>query len=158
MADFSFSNLPTESDIALDLLIGVIGLFPGLAIAFWVVEISRTRTLASFMLASGVSVILLGYSFMVMDDHKWAILMSILLCGSMEGCFAMLNMTAVESYPTLLRASGLGTAQIFDHIAGAFSPVLFSALNATKETRPWVFALYAFSYVIATVRAQGARR
>lgn len=120
-------------------------------------EISRIRTLASFLLSAGLSVVLLGYAFLLKRDHIWALLMSIILRGSMEGCFAVLNTTAVESYPTLLRASGLGTAQIFDHIAGAFSPVLFSTLNSSEKTQPWVFALYAFSYVIAILPTLGLK-
>jgi MFS family permease len=147
----------SEADIALDLLIGVVGLIPGLAIAFVAVEYSRTKTLASFLFAAAVSVLCLGYAFLVLHSQAWALFFSIVLRGAMEGCFAVLNTTAVESYPTLLRASGLGTAQIFDHVAGAFSPVLFSALNGSQSTRPWVFGIYALAYGFATIPTLGLK-
>jgi len=143
----------TERDIALDLLIGVIGLIPGLAIAFFAIEKSRKKTLAAFLLAAGVAVACLGWSFLVLKSQRWSLFFSIVLRGAMEGCFAVLNTTAVESYPTLLRASGLGTAQIFDHIAGSLSPVVFSALDSRPSTQPLVFGLYAVSYIVATLPA-----
>lgn len=143
----------TERDIALDLLIGVIGLIPGLAIAFIAIEKSRTRTLAAFLFAAGVAVACLGWSFLVLESQRWSLFFSIVLRGAMEGCFAVLNTTAVESYPTLLRASGLGTAQIFDHIAGSLSPLVFSALDSSPTTQPLVFGLYAVSYIVATLPA-----
>ena len=143
----------TEREIALDLLIGVVGLIPGLAIAFYAVEWSRTRTLALFFVAAGVSVLLLGYAFLVNRSQKWALLMSMILRGCMEGCFALANTTAVESYPTLLRATGLGTAQIFDHIAGSISPLIFGFLDASPATRPYLFVLYALAYFVATIPA-----
>ncbi len=75
--------------------------------------------------AAGLTVLFLGGAFVKMNSQMWAIVFSIVLRGAMEGCFAILNTTAVESYPTVLRASGLGTAQIFDHLAGSISPVIF---------------------------------
>lgn len=138
----------TERDIALDLLIGVLGLIPGLAVAYVAVEKSRTRSLASFFLAAGLSVLSLGAAFVKINSQVWAIVFSIVLRGTMEGCFAILNTTAVESYPTVLRASGLGTAQIFDHLAGSISPVIFSLLNGNQATHTWVFFIYAGAYIV----------
>lgn len=71
----------------------------------------------------------------------------------MEGCFALTVTASVESYPTKLRASGLGTAQIFDHIAGSLSPVIFSTLNGYGPTRSIVYWLYAAIYIAAAVPA-----
>jgi len=147
----------SEHDIALDLLIGVVGLIPGLAIAYVAVERSRTKTLAAFLMGAGVSVLCLGGAFLRLHNHAWALFVSIVLRGAMEGCFAILNTTAVESYPTVLRATGLGTAQIFDHIAGSLSPLVFSALNGNESTRPWVFYVYAVSYMLATIPALGLK-
>lgn len=138
----------TEREIALDLLIGVLGLIPGLAIAYVAVEKSRKCSLAGFFLAAGLSVLLLGTAFLKLNSQVWAIVFSILLRGAMEGCFAILNTTAVESYPTVLRASGLGTAQIFDHLAGSISPVIFSLLNGNQLTRSWAFFFYAAAYIV----------
>jgi len=138
----------TERDIALDLLIGVLGLVPGLVVAYVAVEKSRKCSLACFFLAAGLAVLLLGAAFLKLDSQVWAIVCSIILRGAMEGCFAILNTTAVESYPTVLRASGLGTAQIFDHLAGSISPVIFSLLNGNPKTKSWVFFFYAGAYVL----------
>lgn len=143
----------TERDIALDLLIGVLGLLPGLAIAYVAVERSRKCSLASFFLAAGLSVLLLGLAFLQLDSHVWAIVFSIVLRGAMEGCFAILNTTTVESYPTVLRASGLGMAQIFDHLAGSISPVVFSLLNGHPLTRSWAFFFYAGAYILGMLPA-----
>lgn len=143
----------TEKAIALDLLLGVIGLVPGLMIAYVAVEYSRTKMLGAFFLASGLSVLMLGATLLRWKAHIGALIMSAILRGSMEGCFALLNTAAVESYPTTLRATGLGTAQIFDHIAGSFSPVVFSALNGTPSTQPLVFFVYAMAYILAIVPA-----
>jgi len=143
----------TEKAIALDLLLGVVGLIPGLMIAYVAVEYSRTKMLGAFFLASGLSVLMLGATLLRWKAHIGALIMSAILRGSMEGCFALLNTAAVESYPTTLRATGLGTAQIFDHIAGSFSPVVFSALNGTPSTQPLVFFVYAMAYVLAIVPA-----
>ena len=143
----------SERDIALYLLIGVVGLIPGLAIAYVAVEKSRTKTLAAFLVSAGVSVLCLGGAFLVLKSQMWALIFSILLRGAMEGCFAVLNTAAVESYPTLLRASGLGTAQIFDHIAGSISPVIFSVLNGHVATQRFAFMLYAAAYILAAIPA-----
>lgn len=143
----------TERDIALDLLIGVVGLIPGLAIAYVAVEKSRKCSLASFFLAAGLAVLLLGFAFLQLNSQTWAIVFSIVLRGTMEGCFAILNTTAVESYPTVLRASGLGTAQIFDHLAGSLSPVFFSLLNGNPVTKPWAFFVYAIAYILGMIPA-----
>ena len=143
----------TERDIALDLLIGVVGLIPGLAIAYVAVEKSRKWSLASFFLAAGITVLLLGGAFLNFNSQTWAIVFSIVLRGAMEGCFAILNTTAVESYPTVLRASGLGTAQIFDHIAGSVSPIFFSLLNGHQLTHSWAFFFYAGAYILGMLPA-----
>lgn len=143
----------TERDIALDLLIGVIGLFPGLAIAYVAVEKSRNKSLAAFFLAAGFSVLSLGAAFIKVNSRVGSIVFSIVLRGAMEGCFAILNTTAVESYPTVLRASGLGTAQIFDHLAGSISPVFFSLLNANQRTKSWAFFFYAGAYILGMLPA-----
>ena len=143
----------TERDIALDLLIGVVGLIPGLAIAYVAVEKSRKKSLAAFFFAAGLSVLLLGGAFVKIDSQVWAIVFSIVLRGVMEGCFAILNTTAVESYPTVLRASGLGTAQIFDHLAGSISPVFFSLLNGNQTTKTWAFFVYAGAYILGMLPA-----
>jgi putative MFS transporter len=143
----------TERDIALDLLIGVVGLIPGLAIAYVAVEKSRKKSLAAFFFAAGLTVLFLGGAFVKMNSQMWAIVFSIVLRGAMEGCFAILNTTAVESYPTVLRASGLGTAQIFDHLAGSISPVIFGVLNGHQATKTWVFFFYAGAYILGMLPA-----
>lgn len=144
----------SKKRIALDLLWGVFGLVPGLAIAYFVVERSRKYSLAGYYVAAGASV----FMFMLatvgfLRNEFLAVLMSVALRGAMEGCFAILNCTSVEAYPTPVRASGLGNAQIFDHIAGAISPLFFSIFNDNTKLRPIAMTLYAVAYLLAFLPA-----
>ena len=144
----------SKKRIALDLLWGVFGLIPGLAIAYFAVEKSRKYSLAGYYLASGASVFMLMLTTMgFLSNEVAAIFMSIVLRGAMEGCFAILNTTSVEAYPTLIRASGLGNAQIFDHIAGAISPLFFSIFNDNTKLRPIALTVYAAAYLLAFLPA-----
>ena len=144
----------SKKRIALDLLWGVFGLVPGLAIAYFVVERSRKYSLAGYYVAAGASV----FMFMLatvgfLRNEFLAVLMSVALRGAMEGCFAILNCTSVEAYPTPVRASGLGNAQIFDHLAGAISPLFFSIFNDNTKLRPIAMTLYAVAYLLAFLPA-----
>ncbi|QDZ22269.1 MFS general substrate transporter [Chloropicon primus] len=142
----------SKKRIALDLLWGVFGLIPGLTIAYFVVERSRKYSLAAYYVAAGASVFMFMLTTMgFLKNEFLAIVMSILLRGSMEGCFSLLNCTSVEAYPTLVRASGLGNAQIFDHIAGAMSPLFFSIFNDNTRLRPIAITVYAVAYLAAFV-------
>lgn len=75
--DQTFPGL-SERDIALDLLVGVVGLVPGLAIAYFAVEKSRTISLACYCIAAGAIVAGLGPSF-TQKSRVGALLLSILL-------------------------------------------------------------------------------
>jgi len=151
---FDESFAVSKRRIALDLLWGVFGLIPGLAIAYFVVEKSRKYSLAGYYLVAAASVFLFMLTTMgSLANEAAAILMSVVLRGAMEGCFAILNTTSVESYPTLIRASGLGNAQIFDHIAGAISPLFFSIFNDNTKLRPIALTVYAAAYALAFLPA-----
>ena len=144
----------SKKRIALDLLWGVFGLVPGLAIAYFVVERSRKYSLAGYYVAAAAAVFMFMLTTMgFLKNEVMAVLMSVVLRGSMEGCFAILNTTSVESYPTLIRASGLGNAQIFDHIAGALSPMFFSVFNDNTKLRPIALTVYAAAYLLAFLPA-----
>ena len=49
----------------------------------------------------------------------------------------------------LVRASGLGNAQIFDHFSLAVSPLLFSIFNKNTKLRPIALTVYALACVLA---------
>ena len=136
--------------IALDLLWGVFGLIPGLAVAYYAVERSRKYSLAAYYAASSASVVgLMLTTVGPMKNEGLAVCFSIFIRGTMEGCFAILNTTTIESYPTLIRTSGMGTAQIFDHIAGMGSPLFFSIFNGRESLRPLALAIYAGANLVA---------
>lgn len=142
----------SKKRIALDLLWGVFGLIPGLTTAYFVVEKSRKYSLAYYYIVAGLAV----FMFMLttvgfLSNEFLAILTSVVLRGAMEGCFSLLNCTSVEAYPTLIRASGLGNAQIFDHLAGAISPLFFSIFNDHTKLRPVAITVYALAYLVAFV-------
>lgn len=59
----------------------------------------------------------------------------------MEPGFALLYTVSVESYPTEFRASGLGVAQIFDHIAGIMSPYLFAVMGGNSSMTLLTYAV-----------------
>lgn len=140
----------SKKRIALDLLWGVFGLIPGLTVAYFVVEKSRKYSLAGYYLVAGAAVFFFMLTTMgFLRNEFLAVLMSVVLRGAMEGCFAILNTTSVEAYPTLVRASGLGNAQIFDHFAGALSPLFFSIFNKNTKLRPIALTVYALAYVLA---------
>jgi len=146
----------SEKQIALDLLWGVFGLLPALALAYFVVEKSRKLSLAGFLAGGAVSILWILVVMVGppgMQNQAMAIVASLFVRGTVEGCFALLNTATVEAYPTAVRASGMGTAQIFDHIAGATSPLFFSVFDKDPKLRPVALAVYAGAFLIGVVPA-----
>ena len=90
-----FSLSPRRT--SLYLLLGVLGVIPGLALAWYVVELSRKKSLASYYFVSGVGAIMFAVATLSSARNEvFAIIMTLILRGGMEGMFSILNTIMIE--------------------------------------------------------------
>lgn len=117
---------------------------PGYFSAAWLVERwGRRRTLAFYLLASGV----FTYLFAAATSLNWLVAMGIWMSFFTLGAWGALYAYTPEAYPTNLRGSGMGAASGFTRIAGAIAPSLGAALLGSGLVLP--LTVFAISYILA---------
>lgn len=130
-------------------LIITLAQLPGYAVAAWLIEKwGRRMTLAVFLVGSAVSAGLYGLA-----SAEWMILVAGCLLSFFNlGAWGALYAIGPELYPTHIRATGTGAAAGFGRIASIIAPLIVPPLIAFGGT-PWVFGLFAVSFMIAALAA-----
>lgn len=124
---------------------------PGYAVAAVLIEkVGRRFTLASFLLGSAVSAIAFGQS----SSESAILLTGCLLSFFNLGAWGALYAVTPEVYPTMLRATGSGSATAFGRIASIVGPLLVPWVHDSHGTAT-TFVLIAVSFGMATVAALG---
>jgi MFS transporter, putative metabolite:H+ symporter len=113
--------------------------------AFLVEKWGRRRTLAFYLVASG----LFTYLFALATSLPWLIGMGIWMSFFTLGAWGALYAYTPEAYPTNLRGTGMGTASGFTRIAGAIAPVMGAALMGGSVSLVLPLTVFAVAFVIA---------
>jgi len=121
---------------------------PGYFSAAWLVERwGRTRTLGTYLLASGASAWLFALASTPAAVLATAILLSFFALGAWGALYAY----TPEAYPTSIRTTGIGAASGMTRIAGAVAPSIGALVAGTSLALP--LAIFAAAYAIAGLAA-----
>ncbi len=116
---------------------------PGYFSAAYLVELwGRKWTLAVYLVFSGV----FTYLFAVVTGLSFIVGTAMLMSFFTLGAWGVLYAYTPESYPTEVRATGMGWASGMTRIAGAIAPILGGALIASSLVA--ALTLYAVSFVL----------
>lgn len=119
---------------------------PGYFSAAYLVEKwGRRRTLAFYLVASGV----FTYLFAAANSITWLVGMGIWMSFFTLGAWGALYAYTPEAYPTKLRGTGMGTASGWTRIAGAIAPTLGAALMGQSVNLGLPLTIFAVAFVIA---------
>ncbi len=126
---------------------------PGYFSAAYLVEkIGRKRTLAIYLVGSGI----FTYLFAAATSLNWIVFMGVWMSFFTLGAWGALYAYTPEAYPTNLRGTGMGTASAFTRISGAIAPSLGAALMVTGSGGMNLFlplTIFAIAFVIAGAAA-----
>ncbi|MEW5872061.1 MAG: MFS transporter [Chloroflexota bacterium] len=123
---------------------------PGYFSAAYLVErLGRRRTLAFYMVASG----LFTYLFAVATSMLFVVGMAVWMSFFALGAWGALYAYTPEAYPTTLRTTGMGAASGMTRIAGAIAPSLGAALMGVSLVIP--LTVYALAYILGGLAALG---
>jgi putative MFS transporter len=125
---------------------------PGYFSAAYLVEKwGRRRTLAAYLIASG----LFTYLFAVITNTTSMVTMGALMSFFTLGAWGALYAYTPEAYPTNLRGTGMGAASGMTRIAGALAPSLGAALMGGSLALVLPLTIFAISFVISGAAAWG---
>ena len=123
---------------------------PGYFSAAYLVERwGRRRTLAFYLVASGV----FTYLFAAATSLNMLVAMGIWMSFFTLGAWGALYAYTPEAYPTNLRGTGMGAASGWTRIAGALAPSLGAALIGASLALP--LTIFALAFVVGGVAALG---
>jgi len=126
---------------------------PGyLSAAFLVERWGRRKTLAAYMVASGI----FTYLFAAVTNLPLVVAMGIWMSFFALGAWGALYAYTPEAYPTNLRGTGMGFASGMTRIAGAIAPSLGAALMGVSLVVP--LTVYAGAYVVGGLSALGLKQ
>ena len=145
-------GLPPKQ-VSLMILLGVVGVIPGLIIAFFAIEWSRKKSISVFYLASAVGVALFVVATMAAGSVEFAVAASMVARGGMEGMFSILNTIRVEVYPTTNRITAMGTSQVFYNLGGAITTLIFGAMSGSRTLAAVCLSIYAGAYALSVLPA-----
>lgn len=129
-------------------LIITLAQLPGYALAAWLIEIiGRRVTLALFLVGSGVSAALFGFSGDVWQVIATGCALSFFNLGAWGALYAI----GPELYPTATRGSGTGSAAAFGRLASISAPLLVPVLLAGGQGV--VFGVFAAAFLVAAAAA-----
>ena len=124
---------------------------PGYAVAAVLIEkVGRRFTLASFLLGSAVAAMAFGQA----SSESTILLTGCLLSFFNLGAWGALYAVTPEVYPTMLRATGSGSATAFGRIASIIGPLLVPWVHDNHGTGP-TFVLISVSFAVAMLAALG---
>ncbi len=119
---------------------------PGYFSAAYLVEKwGRRRTLAFYLIASGV----FTYLFAVATSTSVLVAMGIWMSFFTLGAWGALYAYTPEAYPTNLRGTGMGAASGWTRIAGAIAPPLGAALMGSSVSLVLPLTVFAIAFIIA---------
>ena len=119
---------------------------PGYFSAAYLVErIGRRRTLAFYLVSSGVFTFL----FAAASSLSFVVAMGVWMSFFALGAWGALYAYTPEAYPTTLRTTGIGAASGMTRIAGAIAPLLGAALMGANLWAP--LTVYALAYIVGGV-------
>lgn len=122
---------------------------PGYALSAVLVEkLGRRATLAAFLAGSAVAALLFGHA--TSDAAILATGCALSFCNL--GAWGALYAVTPEVYPTLVRATGAGSATAFGRIASIVAPLIVPRLFHAHGEGP-TFAVIAVSFAVATLAA-----
>jgi len=125
---------------------------PGYFSAAYLVEKwGRRRTLAFYLIASGV----FTYLFAAANSLSALVWMGIWMSFFTLGAWGALYAYTPEAYPTRLRGTGIGAASGWTRIAGAIAPTLGAALMGPSVSLALPLTIFAIAFVIAGGAALG---
>ncbi|HUW68915.1 MAG TPA: MFS transporter [bacterium] len=117
---------------------------PGYLSAAWLVERwGRTRTLGTYLLASGACAWLFALAVTPAAVVASAILLSFFALGAWGALYAY----TPEAYPTIIRTTGIGAASGMTRIAGAIAPSIGALVAGGSLSLP--LAVFAVAYAVA---------
>ncbi len=123
---------------------------PGYFSAAYLVEkLGRKRTLAIYLIASG----LFTYLFAVTNSLSGMVAMGMWMSFFTLGAWGALYAYTPEAYPTNLRGTGMGAASGMTRIAGALAPSLGAALMGGALALVLPVTIFAIAFVVAGVAA-----
>ena len=123
---------------------------PGYFSAAYLVEKwGRRRTLAVYLVSSG----LFTYLFAVTTNINGMIAMGIWMSFFTLGAWGALYAYTPEAYPTNLRGTGMGAASGMTRIAGALAPSLGAALMGGSLALVLPLSLFALAFVVSGAAA-----
>lgn len=123
---------------------------PGYFSAAYLVEKwGRRRTLAVYLVASGV----FTYLFAVTNSLNGMVMMGIWMSFFTLGAWGALYAYTPEAYPTNLRGTGMGAASGMTRISGAIAPSLGAALMGGSLALVLPLTIFAISFILAGVAA-----
>ncbi|KAA8720969.1 MFS transporter [Corynebacterium spheniscorum] len=129
-------------------LIITLAQLPGYALAAWLIEIlGRRVTLALFLVGSGVSAALFGFSGDVWQVIATGCALSFFNLGAWGALYAI----GPELYPTATRGSGTGSAAAFGRLASISAPLLVPVLLVGGQGA--VFGVFAAAFLVAAAAA-----
>lgn len=129
-------------------LIITLAQLPGYALAAWLIEIlGRRVTLALFLVGSGVSAALFGFSGDVWQVIATGCALSFFNLGAWGALYAI----GPELYPTATRGSGTGSAAAFGRLASISAPLLVPVLLVGGQGV--VFGVFAAAFLVAAAAA-----
>jgi MFS transporter, putative metabolite:H+ symporter len=117
--------------------------------AFLVEKWGRRRTLAFYLIASGV----FTYLFAMVNTLNLSIAMGIWMSFFTLGAWGALYAYTPEAYPTSLRGTGMGAASGMTRIAGALSPTIVALFPGGGLVLP--LTVFALSFIIGGGAALG---
>ncbi|WP_431843260.1 MFS transporter [Calidifontibacter indicus] len=124
---------------------------PGYAVAAVLIEkVGRRFTLASFLLGSAVAAMAFGQA----SSESTILLTGCLLSFFNLGAWGALYAVTPEVYPTVLRATGSGSATAFGRIASIIGPLLVPWVHDNHGTG-LTFVLISVSFAVAMLAALG---
>lgn len=125
-------------------LIITLAQLPGYALAAWLIEVlGRRVTLALFLVGSGVSAALFGFSGDVWQVIATGCALSFFNLGAWGALYAI----GPELYPTAARGSGTGSAAAFGRLASISAPLLVPVLLGGGQGV--VFGVFAAAFLVA---------
>jgi putative MFS transporter len=119
--------------------------------AFLIERWGRRKTLAAYLIASGIFTYLFAAASGLPAILAAAVLMSFFALGAWGSLYAW----TPESYPTTVRATGMGWASAMARVAGIVAPTLGAALLAASL--PLALSVYAAAFGLAGIISLAGR-